>query len=369
MSADIYVGLQYGSEGKGKVCAALAQRYAGSVRTGAPNAGHTVIHEGKAYKMRSVPCGWVEPTQRLFIGAGGLINPEVLAKELAALPDDVVDRLRIDFNAGVINEMDIKAEEHARFNDFNGSTSEGVGMAQARKVLRKEGTIAGHDKHLQRFIGDVSREVNNMLNKGLDVQLEGTQGFGLSLNHGQYPYVTSRDIIASSLLADAGISPRLCGKIIGVMRTYPIRVAGNSGPMGAQETDWVTVAQRCGAPDGAIQERTTVTNRIRRVSELDWDLLRRAVLINRPTGVIITFADYLDWNLHSLTHEQYFVTAMRNLAMTRAQDALENFVEMTERALNVPVLGLSTGPESKHMIWTRTGQQLFDLDERTAAVR
>lgn len=336
--ADVFVGMQYGSEGKGAVVAALSSLYDGAVRTGAPNAGHTVIYKGKPYKMRSIPCAWVNPKCRLFIGAGGLINPDVLALESVDLPPDVVSRLRIDRNASLVTHADIKEEEGENLNAHNGSTCEGVGVAQARKIRRNPAAparLAGDWLEMGAYITDVSAELNDMIDEGLSVMLEGTQGTHLSLNHGRYPYVTSRDILASSLLSDAGLAPSTCRNVFGVARTYPIRVAGNSGPIGeSQDITWQEVSKRCGAPEGTIVERTTVTNRVRRVSELDLNDLRMSIKLNRPDGIFFTFVDYIDWNAHGIkdwdalpSHVRYWVRDMIHM-------------------LSVPILGVGTGPDS-----------------------
>ncbi|MFA5936710.1 MAG: adenylosuccinate synthetase [Candidatus Paceibacterota bacterium] len=335
---DAFVGLQYGSEGKGKVCAMLASLYDGAVRTGAPNAGHTIYQEEKAYKMRSVPCAWVNPRCRLFIGAGGMVNVDILAKELASLPEGVVDRLRIDRNAGVITPHDMEDEEKVGMNAKNGSTAEGVGPAQARKVLRRDVTTANTSPALKPYLTNVAKELHAMLGERQRIMLEGTQGAGLSMNHGQYPFTTSRDVLASSLLSDAGLPPSECEKVYGVLRTYPIRVAGNSGPIG-EETTWQDVERRCGAPEGSIVERTTVTNRIRRVGEIDWDMLRYTSALNAPDGVFLMFADYLDWRLHG-SNDYGAITP-----------GVWSFVKKVESVCHCEVLALSTGPKPEHTIW------------------
>jgi adenylosuccinate synthase len=350
---DVFVGMQYGSEGKGKIVASVAHEYDGAVRTGAPNAGHTIIVKDETYKMRSVPCAWVNPRCQLFIGPGGLVNVDILAKELASLPEHVMSRLKIDVAAGIIVEADIKEEEETQMNAKNGSTAEGVGVAQARKVLRKNGIIASMIPALAGYMSDVSGELNAMMDEGLRIMLEGTQGFGLSMNHGPYPFTTSRDVIASSLLSDAGIAPSQCGAVFGVMRTYPIRVAGNSGPMGAKELEWATVEARCGAPAGSIIEKTTVTNRVRRVSEMDWGLIKRATALNRPDAMFITFGDYIDWEFHNNPGAKR-VSAVR---------ALYSFIEEVERKTGVPVAAVSVGPMAKHTIWfEEVASKFFNMD-------
>ncbi len=361
--ADSIIGMQWGSEGKGKIANVLAKYYDAAVRTGAPNAGHTTVFEGGKYVMRSVPCAWSNLRCKLFVGPAGMINVEVLEKELAQFPESahVLDRLHFDRNAIIVGHEDIEQEERENLNAKVGSTAEGVGVAQARKVRRinsktlgQLGGIAngGHPIFSGR-IGDVAMELNAIINAGGSVMLEGTQGFGLSMNHGDYPFVTSRDVLAASLLSDAGLAPGVSRFVFGVMRTYPIRVAGNSGPMGnGKELTWADVSARCGAPDGAIVEKTTVTKRVRRVSEIDWEFMKRSVALNRPDGVFITFIDYIDWALHG-KRSQTDITAQ-----------VGSYILNVEKQLGVPVLGISTGPDELDMIWTPAWAEFKEVLEQ-----
>lgn len=361
MSADLIVGLQYGSEGKGKVAAALAPYYKAAVRVGAPNAGHSVILDGTVYKMRQIPCAWVNPETKLFVGAGGLINPEVLEKELAMLPDaeQVKARFYIDRNAGTVLEQDIDVETRMNLNAHNGSTVEGIGAAQARKVLRKDGLLAKELPALERFITHTSRDVTALLEAGQNVMFEGTQGYGLCLNHGNYPYTTSRDILAASILSDAGISPLWTRWVFGVIRTYPIRVAGNSGPMGEgiRELTWEEVAIRAGYE--SLIERTTVTNKVRRVSEFDWNIVSEAIRANGVNGLFIMFIDYCDAKLRG---------AKTELELIKSEPAMR-FIQQVEETYNIPVMGVSTGPGTDEMIWTSAGQSMLEGLKDKEAIR
>jgi adenylosuccinate synthase len=132
---------------------------------------------------------------------------------------------------------------------------------------------------------------------GQRILLEGTQGTGLSLHHGDYPHVTTRDTTVAGCLADAGIAPSNVRKIIMVCRTYPIRVGGPSGPM-AHEVDMAEIYRRSGIPleDLEKNERTTTTNRPRRIAEFDWVQFRDSVQLNGPTDIALTFVDYFDVN-------------------------------------------------------------------------
>jgi len=340
---DILVGLQFGSEGKGKISSTIANKYKGSIRVGAPNAGHVIHYREKEYKMRHVPCAWINKNAKLFIGPGGMINIKVLLDELSMLPVDmeVQKRLMIDRNAMVITEQDIHNEVNSDLRKNIGSTNEGVGKAQSRKISRLGVKLAGQYPELQPFIGNVSETVNKMVNNGEDILLEGTQGYGLSLNHGIYPYVTSRDVIASSILSDSGLAPSICRNVYGVMRTYPIRVAGNSGPMGrgvSVELTWEEIAKRSGT-NKKIEEKTTVTKKVRRVGELDMSMLKEAVIANRPRGIFITFLDYICGN-------DYGVSSYRELSSKSRE-----FIHRISSNLDIPVIAVSTGEKPDHMVW------------------
>ena len=162
------------------------------------------------------------------------------------------------------------------------------------------------------------------------ILLEGTQGTALSLYHGRYPHVTSRDTTAAGCLAEAGIAPARVGRVILVCRTYPIRVgdgsAGSSGPM-EQPITWDDLATRSKVPleDLLEVEKGSVSGKQRRVSEFDWVLLRKAVELNGATDIALTFADYLDVaNRDARRVDQLTPDTIR-------------FIEEIERVAGVPV--------------------------------
>lgn len=331
---DILVGLQLGSEGKGAVVSRIAHNYRGSVRVGAPNAGHSIEYRGQIYKMRTIPCAWINPHCQLFIGAGGMIDPQLLMHEIQLIPEPVAGRLMVDVNTTIVTHADADKEREAKMYEGIGSTTEGVGEAQARKVLRRssQSPIALNLVELQAFLVNVGQKLHEMVERNEPILIEGTQGFGLSLNHGYYPYVTSRDVLAASMLSDSGLPPHCVRDVIGVMRTYPIRVHGNSGPMGARELTWANVAERSGYGAALEPERTTVTKRVRRVSELNWDMLQAAVRANGCTKLAVTFLDYID-------HHDRGVNTWVALS-----DKSKAFLNEVEHRLGVPVFWASTGP-------------------------
>jgi len=330
-SVTILVGGQYGSEGKGCIAGYLAPEHDVIVRVGAPNAGHTLKMGDSKWKMRQLPvAGLVNPDCVMLIGAAGLINLEVLKTEMGYIKG-IEGRLFIDRNAGILEPHHIKEEEEGKMNASIGSTCEGVGAALKHKISRgKDFRTAKDVPELAPYIINVSEYINK-LPQDKSVFIEGTQGYSLSLNHGPYPFCTGRDVIASSMLSDIGLSPFFCDDIIMVVRTYPIRVAGNSGPM-LDEIDWPTVTKEAGYPS-ELQEKTTVTKRIRRVGRFDMDQVIEAVKVNRPTQLALTFIDYISYEDKGKT--EYDDLTVKSKA----------FINMIEDKTGVPVNLIKTGIE------------------------
>lgn len=320
----VIVGGQFGSEGKGSVAAALATRAGDNLlalRVAGPNAGHCVIgrygesadmlcepYEGNwKWKLRCVPvAAVVNPDAELGLAAGSEIDFDVLRREVELLDRHgygVGDRLTIDPAATVINQRHRAAESARALTDRIGSTGKGIGAARADRIWREALTVRDLDCK-QRLDLRVARLGSDVWGHD-EVHIEGTQGYGLGLHTDYYPQVTSSDTRAIDFLAMAGISPwdreveEL--EVWVALRTRPIRVAGNSGPLTA-ETSWEA--------EGLEPERTTVTNKIRRVGQ--WDPgLANAALDSNGRGpalrVALTMADQV-WpqlsgrtgNLHDL---------------------------------------------------------------------
>lgn len=333
---DVIVGAQYGSEGKGNICAQLAADYQVLMRVGGPNAGHMVADP--PYKYVQLPSGTrSEHKPAILIGAGATLwLPQVL-KEIADC-GLTPERLAIDPQAMIIEPLDREMEEKSL--EVIGSTKQGVGAATARKILgRGNGQQFGAPVKLARqvtelkdFVRCTKRELERAYVARHRIMLEGTQGTDLSLHHGPYPHVTSRDTTASGCLADAGIAPNRVRKVIMVTRTYPIRVGGTSGPM-MKEIDVQTIAKRSKLLVDKIQktEIGTVSGKSRRIGEFDWEQLRRAAVLNGATDVALTFVDYLD-------ADNAQATSFDGLSA-----ATKNFVARVDAVANAPVTLLSVG--------------------------
>lgn len=332
---DVMVGGQYGSEGKGHIASYIAPEYSVLVRVGGPNAGHKVFQEPDPYTHHQLPSGTSRsPTAKLLLAPGCVLNAEHLMKEIAECEVDS-ERLSIDPQAMIISQNDIKSEKG--LVEKIGSTGQGVGFATARRIKERGGKVqlARDIRDLRPYIRETWSLLEEAYRNGERVLVEGTQGAGLSIYHGSYPHVTSRDTSVAGCLSEAGISPSRVRKVIMVCRTYPIRVESpmkaTSGPM-AREIDWEVVSKRSGVPLKRLRktEKTSTTNRKRRVGEFDWALLRRAAALSGPTDVALTFADYLKLeNERARRFEQLDLSTIK-------------FVEEIERVAAAPVSLIST---------------------------
>jgi adenylosuccinate synthase len=330
---DVIVGGEYGSEGKGHIAAHLAPEYDVLVRVGGPNAGHTVFGE-PPYTHHLLPSGTLRSDAQLVIGPGAVLDVRRLLKEVADCRVSA-QRLSIDPQATIISPSDA-SWEMKRLRGSISSTAQGGGRATARRILYRN-LAAGQVKlvrdipALRPFMRETTEVLERAFQRGSRIMLEGTQGTGLSLFHGDYPYVTSRDTTVSGCLAEAGIAPSRVRRIVVVCRTYPIRVAGPSGGMGV-ELSWAEIARRSGIPAWKLRkaEKTSTTKRRRRVAEFDWRLLRKAASLNGPTDIALTFADYLDkGNQAARRFEQLDLRTIR-------------FIEEVEKVAAAPVSLIST---------------------------
>jgi adenylosuccinate synthase len=429
---DILVGLQAGSEGKGKYISALSHvPYKALVRTGSVNAAHSVVYKGKTYVFHQIPAGALHfPNAKLILGANAQIDVEYLTREIELLKsmnmfhDDAGNpRIVIDPNTTIIDPIDKIAENGGRMPDCGdlyfhprdcsihkttetcigcgklpedsawaklGSTTHGCGANSIRKTARgtkmvvlpgqeldlakyfrsklPEGvshdelqafileTIANgpitdwgsavevvpvryaeEDTFVKQFIGDTVGLLNRLIDSDQSIMLEGTQGSILSLHHGFKRKTTSRDTNAANWCSEAGVSPLAVRNIYGVMRTFPIRVAGNSGPMPGEEITWEEVTRHANSPV-PIEEITSATKRKRRVSTLGEEHLRRALDLNRPTNLMLTFVDYLN-------HEDKNKASWDSLTQKT-----RDWITTLESKMGVFFNYLSTGPAPEHTI-------------------
>lgn len=346
----VVVGGQFGSEAKG-ACAAWLTKPENNpggeevicVRVAGPNAGHTVVGRGPngepgwKWALRTVPVAAVSnPDAVLVIAAGSEIDLEVLNREIAELDAAgyaVTDRLLIDGQATVLTADHHATESARQMHEKIGSTGKGIGAARADRIMRTATLYKDVTPEVR--CDDTVEFLRVMLNTDAHIVIEGTQGYGLGLHAGHYPKCTSSDCRAIDFLSMAGISPWQLGvrlTVYVVARTYPIRVAGDSGPMKG-ETSWDAL--------GFEPELTTVTKKVRRVGTWDGDLVREAVRANggMPTvKVVLSMVDYDYPHLANRSGEFSLGNAAERELSRRIMDI--------EREVQAPVVALGTGPDS-----------------------
>ncbi len=406
-------GAQWGSEAKGMVAAALCERrkvdYA--VRTGTVNAGHTVYHKGKRYVMQQLPTGWVNENTRLVIGPGAYIHPEILLAEITMLAADGAfakgPRLYIDERAGLHLPEHTEAAQMTGAHYKIGATGKGCSHAIISRIRNRgyggqlfrewfaENSPTGSEIEWMSggfFFTDTAKLLNEAYDRGNQILLEGTQGTMLDLYLGPYPYTTHKQCTASQWVTEAGLSPALDYEVVLVARTYPIRVAGNSGPMNYEIT-WPELTGEINAkliakdkpalvnpaavtrflqehrqleraygsilvqaseqnrdalancPDDVVTELrklwefTTVTKKLRRVARLDLNLLKYSVMLNRPQSLVLTFLNY----------EFPHVWGAKGIGASEWQEE-QKYIRSIEEAVGAPINAVTTGPESCHYL-------------------
>ena len=329
MTSTVVVGGFFGDEGKGKIISYLAIKDNPKiiVRGGAgPNAGHTIKDGDTVYKVRMLPSGFLNKNSKVMIGPGVVVNPEVLNKEIHDF--DVVGRAFIDKHCGIIEETHLVRDSKGELKEKIGSTGSGTGPANADRAMRVLNLAKDFDS-LSSLMVDVPLEVNSAISANQDVLIEGTQGTFLSLWHGTYPFVTSKDVTASGICADVGIGPTKIDEVIVVFKSYVTRVG--TGPLDNELT--VEDAEKKG-----WSEFGTVTGRQRRAADFDFDLARRAIMLNGATQISITKLDVL------------FTDCAGKTLFDELSDDAKEFIKNIEIELNTPVTIIGTGPKVHDVI-------------------
>lgn len=330
MGCTIIVGGFFGDEGKGKIVAHIANIDKPSIiaRGGVgPNAGHTVIVGDKMYGIRMIPSGFVYENARLLIGAGVLVDPNVFLDEVILA--NAKGRVAVDKRCSVIEKKHIEQDQKSpHLSGKIGSTGTGCGPANAERVMRTA-KQAKDVEDLKDFLTDVPLEIDETLKSDKNVILEGSQGFGISLYYGTYPYVTSKDTSASQIAADVGVGPSKVDEVIVVFKSFPTRVG--SGPF---ETEMaVEEANSLG-----IEEFGTVTGRQRRIGMWDGKMARYSAMINGATQIALTGLDRVDPSCRGVTDYDKLSTKVKE------------FVKKAEEDVGVPFTLLSTGPELSEIV-------------------
>ncbi len=363
-------GGQFGSEGKGEIASLFNRSYKldYAIRIGGPNAGHTSYSDsGERVVVRSLP------TPSALTGITAVIGPEACfiphrlrqeVYEFTRRSPGVTLQVMIDQNSAIIGKN--QQERERGLISKIGSTAEGVGAVTADKVMRTTVKVRGHgERSLMSFmqmlgakfsVSDTSAIINGELKdkdgKSNMLLIEGTQGYGLSLHTGgYYPFCTSRECTPYALWSGTGINVSKANRsdVIMVVRTYPIRVGGNSGDLPGELT-WEELYKRT---NGYVTnpEMTTVTHRVRRIGEMDFGLLERAVSQCPVTSLAITFLDYVFPEVAGLSYEQ-----IRSLEDKGVYSKMMTYLDNIGDRLCVPVVAISTGPGSSSFIpdaWCR----------------
>jgi adenylosuccinate synthase len=328
------IGSQWGDEGKGRIVDLLSSRVDMVVRfQGGDNAGHTVVREGKQFKLHLIPSGILYPDVMCVIGNGVVLNPEVLIEELDSLKLEGIstDNLKISSNAHMIMPYHIvmdRAAEHRLGKSKIGTTHKGIGPAYSEKALRTGIRVqdlqdlkifktkleeslkinnaimekiyglkpldsdeifkkySGYAKRIDRYITDTAFLISRALEEGKRVLFEGAQGTMLDIDHGTYPYVTSSSTTAGGICTGAGIGPLRIDEIIGVAKAYTTRVG--SGPFPTEEVSKIGDYMR---EKGS--EYGTTTGRPRRCGWLDLVILKYSIMINTIDTIALTKLDVL----------------------------------------------------------------------------
>lgn len=314
----------FGDTGKGKIISYLALKDKTDVAARAgvgPNAGHTVVYGEKTYKLRMVPSAFVYEKCRLLIGPGVLVDPNVFLSEVKLI--NAENRIGLDPQCAIIEPKHIEADRAGHLASEIHTTGTGTGPCNADRVLRKA-KLAKDVPELQKFLTDVPLEVNTAINEGKNVLVEGTQGTYLSLWHGTYPYCTSKDVTASAACSDVGIGPKKVDEVIVVFKAYVTRVG--AGPLPG-EISWEEAEKRGWA------EVATVTGRRRRAAPFNFELAKRAVMLNSATQAAITKIDVL-------FPECRGAKSFSDLSMEARE-----FIRKVEKEISIPVTLIGTGPE------------------------
>lgn len=331
---DALLGIVFGDEGKGKVVDYFTPRYDVVARfAGGPNAGHTIIFDGKKFVLRSIPSGIFDEKKINIIGNGCVIAPDLFmteAKELEAAGYKLTERLHISRRAHLIlptHRLLDRAYEAAKGKNKVGTTGKGIGPTYSDKAARvglrvgdiEEGFEAKYQalkarheqilrdlhftdyditeeekqwmegvEYMRKFhLSDTEYEINRALAQGKNVLAEGAQGSLLDIDHGTYPYVSSSSTTSGGVCTGLGIAPNTIGHVFGIFKAYSTRVGGGPFPVELfDETgDYI---RKVGNEFGAV------TGRNRRCGWLDLVALKYAIMINGVTDLVMMKGDVLD---------------------------------------------------------------------------
>ncbi|MCL4430484.1 MAG: adenylosuccinate synthetase [Chloroflexi bacterium] len=330
MPCSVIVGAFWGDEGKGKIISylALKDNLDFCVRTGSVNAAHTIWFEGKKYALHMVPAAFINPKTRLLIAAGANVDVKTFFDEVALTQVDQ-KRIGIDQNASIIEQKHSEQDKASAVNKGIGTTGRGVGPALEERV-RRTAKLAKDIPELKPYLADGIAEVNDGLDAGKKVLLEGTQGFMLSLFlGGGYPYVTGRDTGASAIASEAGVGPTRVDDVIIVYKSFITRVG--AGPLPGEITKEEALKR-------GWFEVAAGTGRDRRSAPFDFDLAKKTARINGATMAAMTKLDVI-----------YPACKGARKYDDLPKDA-KDFIKEVETRTGVPVMFIGTGPDALDLI-------------------
>ena len=331
---DALLGIVFGDEGKGKVVDFFTPRYDVVARfAGGPNAGHTIIFDGKKFVLRSIPSGIFDEGKTNIIGNGCVIAPDLFmaeARELEAAGYDIAPRLHISRRAHLIlptHRVLDRAYEAAKGKNKVGTTGKGIGPAYSDKAARvglrvgdieenfedkyralkerheqilrdlhyTDYDIADEEKlwmegveYMRRFkLSNTEAEINRALAEGKSVLAEGAQGSLLDIDHGTYPFVSSSSTTAGGVCTGLGVAPNTIDRVFGIFKAYSTRVGSGPFPVELFDETGETL-RRIGHEYGAV------TGRNRRCGWIDLVALKYAIMINGVTDLVMMKGDVLD---------------------------------------------------------------------------
>lgn len=334
MSSVVVVGTQWGDEGKGKITDFLSHHAEVVARyQGGNNAGHTIVFDGKRYKLHLIPSGIFYKEKICVIGNGMVIDPKALVEELAYLHGHGVstDNLRISNRAHVILPYHLKQdelEEDRKGANKIGTTKKGIGPAYMDKAARVGIRIADllekeefytklecnlaeknrlfdrmydtegfkiedifeeyyeYGQQIKKYVCDTSVVLNDALDEGRRVLFEGAQGVMLDIDQGTYPFVTSSNPIAGGVTIGSGVGPSKIHHVVGVCKAYTSRVG--DGPFPTELNDEIGHQIR-----EVGREYGTTTGRPRRVGWFDSVVVRHARRVSGLTDLSLNSIDVL----------------------------------------------------------------------------
>lgn len=328
----VVAGAFWGDEGKGKVISYLALKDKADVcvRTGSVNAAHTVHFKGKRYALHMVPAAFVYEKCRLLIGPGTNVHVAQLLKEVEETGVD--HRIGVDEQASIIEPRHSELDKSDSYLKSLGTTGWGVGPAVQERAKRSA-KLAKDTAELKHFLADAVGEVNDAIDTNKNVILEGTQGLMLSLYHGSYPYVTSRDTSAAAICSESGVGPTRVGRVLVVYKAFITRVGAGELPGEISKEE----AIRRG-----WFETAAGTGRERRSAPFDFELAKTAARIHGATEAAVTKLDILYPSCQSVT------------GYDELPAEAKSFIARIEKATDIPVTIIGTGPGALDIIDRRS---------------